>query len=188
MTLFSARIALCILLLVSASALASPKADVEAAMRKALAADSYHISMTISGPGAMTIEADFVAPDRLRMQMPMGTQIIIGNTMYMDMQGRSMQVPMPEGTLTKWRDPGNIAKYQATMTVQALGAEAVDGRPAKKYRIDNTQPQPSTSTIWIGADGYPLQVEASSSAQGETVTTVIRYSRFNDPTIRIDPP
>jgi outer membrane lipoprotein-sorting protein len=144
--------------------------------------------MTSSGAQAMTTEADFVAPDRFRMQMPMGTQYIIGDTMYMTVQGRSMKVPMGKGTMTQWRDPANLAKHEATMTVKALGSETVGGKPAKKYETTNTQPQPSTSTMWVGSDGYPLQIQVSSSVQGKPVTTTIRYSRFNDPTIKVDPP
>jgi hypothetical protein len=72
------------------------------------------------------------------------------------------------------------------MTVQALGADTVDGQPARKYRVSNSQPRPSESTLWIGADGYPLQIQVNGKALGKATTTTIRYSRFNDPTIRID--
>ena len=182
------RIAAFLLLLASAGALAGPKDEVKAAFDKFLAASSYHVTMTHSGAQAMTTEADFVAPDRFRMKMPMGTQYIIGDTMYMDVQGRSMKVPMGKGTMTQWRDPANLAKYEATMTVKALGSEAVGGKPARKYETTNTQPQPGTSTMWVGSDGYPLQIQVSSNVQGKAVTTTIRYSRFNDPTIKVDPP
>jgi hypothetical protein len=42
--------------------------------------------------------------------------------------------------------------------------------------------------MWIGNDDLPLQIRVSGSAQGRTTTTTIRYSRFDDPTLRIDPP
>lgn len=182
------RVAMSLLLLASAGALAGPKDEVKAALDKFIAAKSYHVTMTHSGAQAMTTEADFVAPDRFRMTMPMGTQYIIGDTMYMTMQGRSMKVPMGKGTMTQWRDPANLAKHEATLTVQALGSEDVGGKPAKKYRMSNTQPEPSTSTMWVGSDGYPLQIRVDSDVQGKPVTTMIRYSRFNDPTIKVEPP
>lgn len=182
------RAAMLPLLLASAGTLAGPKDEVKAAIDKFVAARSYHVTMTHSGAQAMTTEADFVAPDRFRMTMPMGTQYIIGDTMYMTVQGRSMQVPMGKGTMTQWRDPANLAKHEATMTVKALGSEAVGGKPAAKYKVSNTQPQPSTSTMWVGSDGYPLQIRVDSNAQGKPVTTTIRYSRFNDPTIKVEPP
>ena len=99
-----------------------------------------------------------------------------------------MKVPMPKGTLTRWRDPANLDKNMATMSVQSLGVDMVDGQPAKKYRVTNTQPQPSESMLWIGANGYPLQIQVNAKALGKTTTTTMHYSRFNDPTLRVDLP
>ena len=176
------------LLLLIGSAHAGAKDDIKAAIGKFASARSYHVTMTHGGKQATSTEVDFVAPDRLRMKMPMGTQIIIGDTMYMDMQGRTMKVPMPKGTLTQWRDPANIAKYETTITVKALGADMLNGKLTKKYLVSNTQPEPNTSTMWVGGDGYPLQIKVDSKVQGQPVSTMIRYSRFNDPTIRVAPP
>lgn len=175
-------------LLAGGNAYAGPKEEVKAAFDKFLAAKSYHATMSLSDAQATTIRTDFVAPDRYRIQMPMGTQYIIGDTMVMSIGGRSMKVPMRKGTLTQWRDPGNLAKSQATLTVTALGTDLLDGKPAKKYRMINTQPQPSESTMWVGGNGYPLQIQVDGKAAGQSGTTTLRYSRFNDPTIRIDPP
>ena len=74
------------------------------------------------------------------------------------------------------------------MTVEPLGSEPVDGQAARKYMIRNTQPKASESTMWIGADGYPLQVEVNGDAGGQVTRTTVRYSRFNDPTIQVEPP
>ncbi|MGI8560926.1 MAG: hypothetical protein ACR2J7_05735 [Luteimonas sp.] len=177
-----------VLLSAACIAQAGPREDVKAAMQKFISTRSYHVTMSTSGPQSMVTEADFVAPDRYRLQTPAGTQVIIGDTMHMSMQGRSMQVPMPKGTLAQWRDPGNLRKYEATMAVEALGADLVAGKPAKKYRVSNTQPQPSTTTMWVGPDGYPLQIRATSTTQDKPVTVTIRYSRFNDPTLKIAAP
>lgn len=175
-------------LLTAGTAWAGAREDVKAASQKMLSLRSYHVTMRHTGNGPMTTEADFVAPDRFRMKMPMGTQVIVGDTMYMQMDGRTMKVPMPKGTLTQWRDPANLSRYESTMTVESLGTELLDGKPTKKYRVTNTQPQPSTSTMWIGGNGYPLQIRVDGKLQGQASTTTIRYSRFNDPTIRVDPP
>ena len=74
------------------------------------------------------------------------------------------------------------------MSVTALGEEAIGDAPTRKYRVDHTKPQPSTLTLWIGRDGYPLQIVSSGSEQEQPVTSTIRYSRFNDTTIRVDAP
>lgn len=182
------RPAACLLLLVSLPTWAGAKDELRASIQKLLAAKTYHAQMKTDAGGVMTSTIDFAAPDRFRMTLPMGTQTIIGDTMIMNVKGMHMKMPMPSGTLTKWRDPANMEKNMATMTVEALGTDVVDGQPARKYHITNTQPRPSDSIYWIGANGYPLQIKVSGKAMGKASTTTIHYSRFNDPTIRIDAP
>jgi outer membrane lipoprotein-sorting protein len=165
------------------------KDEIGKAMNRFLGVKSYHATMDAStGKGAMTIEMDFVAPDRYRMQTPMGTQYVIGDTMYMTAQGRTMKVPLPKGQITGYRDPASFEANKATMTVEALGGDSVDGQPAKKYLLRATQPKPGESMLWVDAAGYPLKIEVTGNAGGTTTRTTIRYSRFNDPAIRIEPP
>lgn len=175
----------------SLDAVADPRDAIRQAMTKFLAVRSYHAAMQFEGGpgGAMGHhEIDFVAPDRYRMQMPMGTQVIIGDTMYMAMKGRTMKMPMPEGTLSQWRDPARLAEFEPGMTVQAQGSDTVDGVPARKYLVHHAQPQPVDVVMWVGNDGLPLQMQVTSIAQAQKLTSTTRYSRFDDPTIRIDPP
>ena len=177
-----------LLLLATLPAWADARGDIRAAMDRMLAARSYHAVMQVAGDRPMTNTIDFAAPDRYRMTLPMGTQTIIGDSLWMSMNGMHMKMPLPAGTLTKWRDPANLDKTMATTTVQALGADAVDGQPARKYQVTNTQSKPGTSTLWIGANGYPLQIQVDGHALGKATTTTIRYTRFNAPSIRIEAP
>ncbi|MDQ3494650.1 MAG: hypothetical protein M3485_03780 [Pseudomonadota bacterium] len=171
----------------AATAHAGAREEVEAAMQKFLAARSYHVEMQHDGPQPMTTTVDFVAPDRYRLSSPMGAQTIVGDTMVMTMQGRSMRVPLPKGTLTQWRDPAQMEKHRDTLSIEALGAAMLDGKPARKYRMMNSKPR-SESLMWVGADGYPRRIEATAQMQGKPVTTTLRYSRFNDPAIKIAAP
>ena len=170
--------------------LTSPKDRVVAAIRKFMAVDSYHASMQVNGPqGAISNEIDFVAPDRFRMTLAgVGTQTIIGDSLYMDMQGRTIKTALPKGTLGQWRDPAKLDENEATMTVQAQGSDTIDGVATDKYLIHNTRPQPSEVTIWIGGEGLPVQMQVDGTAQNQATRTTIRYSRFNDPAIKIEPP
>src|SRR3546814_11840163 len=78
------------------------------------------------------------------MTMPgLGTQTIIGEAMYMSVDGRSMKVPLPAGTLTPWRDPARLDENAATMTVQATGRDSVAGPPPRTYLVRNSKTQPS---------------------------------------------
>ncbi len=171
--------------------LQDPKAAVTSSIQSFLGVRSYHAVMRMEGGprGSMDNQIDFVAPDRYRMSLDgMGNQVIIGDTMYMDVQGRSMKVPMPAGSLSKWRDPAKLAENEAGMTVQAQGSDPVDGAPARRYLVHHAQPQPTDVTLWIGGDNLPLQMQVRSDVHGKPMATTIRYSRYNDPTLSIEPP
>ncbi len=168
--------------------LASPEQEVKASMDRFLKAKTFHAVMTMQGARALTNEMDFVAPDRYRMRMEVGTQLIIGDTMYMQAKGRSMKVPLPQGTLSQWRDPLKLEENKAGLSVEALGSDPVEGIPAKKYRVGNTRPEADEFTLWVGADGLPLQLVQVGHAQGKPYTMTLRYSRFDDPSITIEAP
>lgn len=180
-----------LLALAAGPARADARDEVMAATAKFMAARSYQVTMTMAGAQnaqKTTSRIDFVAPDRYRMQMPMGTQYIIGDTMIMNMQGRTMRVPMGKGTMTQWRDPASVTKNAEKLAVTALGVETLEGKPARKYRMLNRDEPGTESVMWIGGNGYPLQIVVNGKAMGRASTTTIRYSRFNDPTIRVEPP
>jgi hypothetical protein len=168
--------------------LSSPEDEMKASMDKFLKAKSFHAVMDMQGAQSMAIEMDFVAPDRYRMKMPQGTQVIIGDTMHMQVGDRSMKMPLPKGTLTQWRDPLRIEEHKAGMSVKSLGSDSVDGQPAKKYLVSHTEPKPSEFTFWIAGDGLPLQLVSQGEAQGKPYSMTLRYSRFDDPNIVIDAP
>jgi len=173
--------------------LSSPEDEMKASMDKFLKARSFHAVMDMQGAQPMAIEMDFVAPDRYRMKMPMGTQVIIGDTMHMQANGRWMKTPFPKGMLTQWRDPLRIEESKAGMSVESLGSDNIDGQAAKKYLVRHAdpkldQPQSSEFTFWIGGDGLPLQLVSQGEAQGKPYSMTLRYSRYDDPGIVIDAP
>jgi hypothetical protein len=166
-----------------------PRDEVVAAMRKFMAVRSFHANMRTDGDARGASEMEFVAPDRFRMRMPgMPEQLVIGNTMHMAVDGRRMQVPLPAGSAAKWRNPANFSETEATITADSLGTDTVDGQLARKYLVRQQQPEPLETTLWIGGDGLPLQLQASGNANGKPFLTTIRYSRYNDPTLRIEAP
>ncbi len=169
----------------------SARETVISSMHKLMDASSYHVNMQMSGgpKGMMNNEIDFVAPDRFRMQMAgVGTQTIVGDTMYMSMQGRSMKVPMPKGTTNKWRDPGNFKEAEAGMTAEAMGSESLNGISARKYKVRQSVPTTTEYALWIGSDGMPLQIVMNTDIDGAAATMTMRYSRINDPSLAIEVP
>lgn len=186
---FAYLLAAC-LLAACGAAQAGAREDIEASMQKFVAAKSWHATMQIDGKRPMTNELDFTAPERYRIQMSgMGTQYIIGDSMIISMQGRTMKVPMPKGTLGKYRDPLQLHEYAKSITAEALGNDTVDGKSTRKYRIHNEK-QPNADTLmWIGSNNYPVQIKVTDKSKGASASTVtFHYSRFNDPTIRVQAP
>ncbi len=174
--------------LISAAAWAGPKEDLQLLSRKFLTLHSYHVSMQSSDGRMPKIETDFVAPNRYRMQMPIGTQYVIGDVMYMSINGRTMRMPMPKGATSHWRESDRAFREIDQAQVELLGNDTVNGKSAKKYRITTAGKTPSTSLFWAGLDGYPIKTEATSAVNKRNITMTILYSRFNDASIRIDPP
>jgi outer membrane lipoprotein-sorting protein len=73
--------------------------------------------------------------------------------------------------------------------VQALPDETVDGEPAKVYAYTLTKPIKSDAKTWVSQKtGLPIQIESTGSFMGHTSTTRVRYSNFDDPSIKIDLP
>lgn len=163
-------------------------AEVKASMDKFLAARSFHAVMTVEGSAPMQNEMDFVAPDRYRMTMPVGTQIIIGDTMYMDMHGQRTRVPIPEGTISNWRDPLKIEQNRTGLDVEFLGEENLGEQRARKYRVRHSKPEPGEFLYWVDREGLPLQLRTSGEANAGPYTMTLQYSRFDDPGIVIDAP
>lgn len=175
--------------LFAVAAWAGPKEDMKALSVKFLALRSYHATMTSSDARLPKTEMDFVAPDRYRINSGMGAQVVIGDTMYMTIDGRTMRIPMPKGALTQWRQNDRAFREIDRAQIEALGTEVVGGKPMKKYRMIQTfDGNRSDTLLWVGPNGLPAKMETTGSYGRKTYTTTIVYSRFNDPTLRIDPP
>ncbi len=171
------------------AAWAGPKEDMKALSVKFLALRSYQATMTHNDPRVPTTTLEYLAPNRYRMQTQVGTQYVIGDTMYMTIDGRTMRIPMPKGTMTQWRQTDRAFREVDNAQIEALGNETLDGKPMKKYRMIQTVDGSRTETLlWVGANGLPAKMQTTGTAGHKTYTTTIVYSRFNDPTIRIEPP
>ena len=165
-----------------------PEDEVKASMDRFMQARTFHAVMNMQGARAMTNEMDFVAPDRYRMKMQAGTQVIIGDTMYLQVDGRATRVPLPKGTLSQWRDPLKLAEHKDGLVVQSLSDEDIDGVTARKYLVRNSATPSAEFTMWIDAEGLPLQLQQHGQAQGSPYTMTLRYTRFDDPSIAITAP
>ena len=171
---------------------AAPKDDLHAAFAKFLKVQSFRATITDLEKGEQVSSMEFVAPDRYRMKITDGpTQLIVGDAMYMDMDGQLMRVPVPSvGKLTaQYRNEESLREMEGNMTVQALPDATLDGEPAKAYAYTVTEPVKANVKTWVSVkSGLPIQVESSGRFMGIKSTTRIRYSDFNDASIRIEAP
>lgn len=185
-------LALLLALAAAPFATAGPREELQAAFVKFLAAKSFRATLFDPGRGQALGELEFVAPDRYRIRMAGDgpTQVVIGDTLYMDMGGRSMKLPVPAGEITaKYRDRGVLDRLRRDLEVTALGSERVDGEPARIYRYATTEGGRATVKTWVSeASGMPLQFETSGAEAGVRQTVRVRYRDYDDPSIRIDPP
>lgn len=175
-----------------AATAADPAGRIEASMARFRSARSFAAEMTLQGPQRRHSRLEYVAPDRYRLQLsvddqPLGTQVIVGDTLYLQADAGTRRVPLPPGLLAQWRDPLQLQPGER-LQVEDLGPDPVDGRAAHKYRVRHPDTARPPMSYWIDADGWPLRIEqAGRDARGD-YRLGVTYSRFDDPSLRIDPP
>lgn len=170
---------------------AGPKEDLHNAFTKFLAQASFRGTSTGVMSGKVVHSTiDFVAPDSYRVTSEgRPPSLIINGTMYLDIGGRSMKIPMGKETIAQYRNTSMLAEIEKGMQIDDLGMDPVDGQPAHKYRFTTAQPHASTSEIWISVKtGLPAQIHTTGRAMSKTVDTTIKYDHYNDPTIKISAP
>lgn len=171
---------------------AAPKDELHDAFAKFLAAKRFRATVTDVKNGEQLSAMEYVAPDRYRVKPAKGPQsLIIGDTMYMDMNGKLTPMPVPGvgRIVAQYRNQDFLAEVESGMTVRALGDDSVDGEAAKVYAYTVTKPMKADAKTWISQkSGLPIQIESTGTFMGHTSTTRVRYSGFDDPSIRIDAP
>lgn len=172
-------------------ACAAPKDELHDAFAKFLRARSFRATTTDAQNDKPLSTMEFVAPDRYRVVNDGRKSLIVGDTMYMDMGGQMTPVPVPGvgRMIAQYRNPEFVRDLEAGMAVQALGEEVVAGEPAKVYAYTVTKPMKADAKTWISQKtGLPVQTESTGTFMGHTSHVLVRYSSFDDPSIRIDAP
>ena len=173
-------------------AVASPKDELHEAFGKFLQVHRFRAEATDVKKGERVSSVEFVAPDRYRVKPVNGpANVIIGDTMYMDIGGKLTPIPVPgvSKMVAQYRNEDFLHEVESGMSVQALPDESVDGEAARVYAYTVTKPIKSDAKCWVSQKtGMPLQIESSGSFMGHASTTRVRYSGFDDPSIVIDAP
>ncbi len=175
----------------SAEVPADPKRAVLDASQRFAALHSFHAEMTLHGarPGQVVRSAmDYVAPDRYRLDTPAGVQTIIGDTFFLQAEGRLQQIPAPAGMLEQWRSPLPPEAALETLQVHDGGPADIDGTATRLYRVDGPEGSGETLQYWISAEGLPVQVQRDGFNKDQPYRILLRYSRMNDPRLQVPMP
>ena len=164
---------------------------VVAAMRKLMALRSYRVTIRDSegGKEALPGKLDYVAPDRYRLETPgMAAQVLIGDTLYLTEDGRTKSAPAPAGIIGKWRGPIDLLAAESSFTAEQGANRFVFGVPSLEYKIRVAKPVVSEMSLWVGPDGLPVKLESKGQPGGSSSIIARKYSRYNNPDIKIDTP
>jgi hypothetical protein len=137
------------------------------------AAKSWHATEQL--PGGKTVNVDYVAPDRWRIQpTPQFTELLIGNDVYMIHNGKTTRMPIPGGTLRKTISSFYVAPLdeQVKSSAKDLGMQTVNGQALHAYSFTE---QDSNVKLYVGNDFLPVQ-SVVTTPKGEVT---INYSGFN---------
>ena len=173
---------------------ADARADLQAAYGKFIQATSFRATMTDLESGKVVSTIEFVAPDRYAITSPAAggmRQLIIGRTMHMDIGGRTMAIPMPDkANPSQYRNQKALDELAAGIAVTQRADSSEAGEPAKVYHfVSNADGKPVESLTFVSkASGLPVQIQTNGGEGKGKFRYQIRYSDFNDPSIKIQPP
>lgn len=172
---------------------ADASSELKAAYGKFIAVTSFRATMTDLATGQAVNTIEFVAPDRYAIT-PAATgtrQLIIGRTMIMDIGGRTMAIPLPDkANPSQYRNQKALDELASGIAVTRRADSSEAGEPAKVYHfVSSNEGQPVESLTFVSkASGLPIQIQTTGSAGKTQYRFQIRYSHFNDPSIRIAAP
>jgi outer membrane lipoprotein-sorting protein len=167
-------------------AAADARADLHAAFQKNLSAKTYRATMTDLATGKQFSTVEFQAPDRYRVQANGMTSVIANGNMYVAVNGKPMTIPMPAGTLDKFRSDAAWKQMELDTQIQDSGAGVVGTEPAHKFHWVNSGKHPSTGDAWVSSkSGYVIQIVSMQSKKG---AVRVQYGDFNSSAISISPP
>ena len=179
-------------LLLSATAFASPYADL-AQMRAAFfKATSWQIAEHLAAGKTLLVE--YSAPNRWRfVPSPNLQEVIIGKKVYVVTQGHVVTLPPAYASkITKHMtsksksDPlAGASKADLEKTARDLGMQTLHG---KRVHVYSFVVRGISDTLYIGADRLPVRaVMKGVKIRGKRFNIVADFSRFNQP-IAIQPP
>lgn len=143
---------------------------------------------------------EYVTPDRFRVTLTLDGEtlseaIIIGDTMYQNLGGTWMEVPVQMTEMLPDFMPSEDMFDEAAMDlrdVEFIGTEELNGESTRVFRYVSSDTldgatSSATVTVWVReSDNLPVQQIIEAEADG-VVSTIIQTIEY-DPNITIEPP
>lgn len=169
-----------LLLPLSASALADPRAEVEASFRKVMADQAYNAVISVEGGRRATeMHMKVQLPDRFHMKGE-GTEIIIlPEGTWMNAGGQWIESPVNMSQMIAGYTSEAMEKGVGSIgQVEYLGEESVQGCDSKNYRYSASgefmgMRSNSEAVVSIcGDNGKPVRIVSNEKGKKEKVTIV----------------
>lgn len=161
-------------LLLSSIAFADAYGDLMKAQAAFQNAKSWHAEEHFSN--GRTVVVDYSAPERWRIQpTPDMTELVIGGDVYMVHHGKPTKMPFGGMMISRMIKQFQFAATaEVKKTAQDLGTQTLNGHAVHVYTY-TVRGVPAT--LYVGDDSLPVQDVVKDSS----VTTVITYSKYNEP-------
>lgn len=168
-----------------------PLADINRMADAFLSQKSFRAKMVGSGQTPLSMELEYVAPDRFRIKNTQGPEmVVVGKDVYLETNGRWQKIPGSLGaSVPDIRKAWDKEGRKWISDAKFVGEESVSGKPAYVYTYFNKGTEgvgANDSKIWVSkADGLPLKIEANYKS-GTLKSMTIDYDYDAD--ISIEPP
>jgi hypothetical protein len=162
-------------------------------MRKAFAAQrakgtfrARMESASVAGMALPAVEMEFVFPNRMRMKMTGGVEVVgVGDTTMVKMGEGWMPAPAAmKSAGSNFGDPKKVDDMLSSATVaKSLGPTKIDGVSVDAYQF-NSKPKEgeSKSKVFIlPASNLIHRIETEAEVMGKTATTTLDYYDYGAP-------
>jgi hypothetical protein len=173
-----------------------PQTYLQDALRAQMMSAPFRSNMTqVSSNETTNYTVEYQPPDRFHLIMPgVVDGIIIGQIMYINLEGTWMEIPLSEDFSSAFGllGPDEESIYDTIQAVTFDGIELLANRPCLVFTYSSQATMggvltTSTSRLWLGvSDGRVYQIISDGDAEGVQTTTTIIYEY--DPDIVVEAP
>lgn len=157
-------------------------------------ASSYLATTTWTGEtGSLSGTLAFVAPDRFDHDGTDSRMIVIGDTTYHWLGDMGpTEAPLEPQMMLLVDEIRLLILGAGIASATPIDSGKGDFPSARQFRVEFCPNERfkvrDDVDIWVDADGYPVARRITGTIDGKSFSSEVRYSRLNDPSLRVEPP